>query len=190
MPNRYWAEALSHAMYLINATPTKANVDGLLPYHAWHGQSPPAHSLRVFGAHGTMVVPGRHKTKLQTCTVDVWFLGNHPTLTATYQVLIMATGCIMHLCNVVFSELIAATVATTLLAPPDHRRVFDPLQYDHSVIFPQLFDPSSMADRGEHETSTIVSSDIIPSDIISSDIIPSDFIHTDSPVTPPPLIKT
>jgi hypothetical protein len=84
MPNHYWAEASSHTMYLINATPTKANVDGLLPYHAWHGQSPPAHSLCVFGAHGTMVAPGKHKTKLQTHTVNVHFLGNHPTSTATY----------------------------------------------------------------------------------------------------------
>jgi hypothetical protein len=37
MPNHYWAEVSSHVMYLINATPTKANVDSLLPYHMWHG---------------------------------------------------------------------------------------------------------------------------------------------------------
>jgi hypothetical protein len=45
MTNHYWAEASQHMTYLINVTPTKANMDSLSPYHTWHGLSPPTHSL-------------------------------------------------------------------------------------------------------------------------------------------------
>lgn len=47
-PNRFWAEALSMAVYLRNQSPTKA-VEGMTPFQAWTAEKPNEEHLRVFG---------------------------------------------------------------------------------------------------------------------------------------------
>ena len=47
LPHRFWAEALSTAVYLRNRSPTKA-VKGMTPFEAWTGEKPNAEHLRVF----------------------------------------------------------------------------------------------------------------------------------------------
>uniref|UniRef100_A0A1X7VM16 Integrase catalytic domain-containing protein n=1 Tax=Amphimedon queenslandica TaxID=400682 RepID=A0A1X7VM16_AMPQE len=46
IPQRFWAEALSTAVYLRNRSPTKS-VDGLTPYEAWSGRKPSVNHLSV-----------------------------------------------------------------------------------------------------------------------------------------------
>ena len=48
LPQKFWAEALSTAVYLRNRSPTKA-VNDMTPYEAWTGEKPRVDHLRVFG---------------------------------------------------------------------------------------------------------------------------------------------
>ena len=48
LPHRFWAEALSTAVYLRNRSPTMA-VKGMTPFEAWTGEKPNVEHLRVFG---------------------------------------------------------------------------------------------------------------------------------------------
>lgn len=48
LPNRFWAEVVVMAVYIINISPTKA-VIGKTPYQAWFGTKPYMNHLRVFG---------------------------------------------------------------------------------------------------------------------------------------------
>ena len=45
LPNQYWAEAVSTAVYILNRSPTKA-VRDKTPYKAWHGRKPHVSSSR------------------------------------------------------------------------------------------------------------------------------------------------
>ena len=47
LSNFLWAEAISHANYLINITPTRANL-GLIPYQFLHDNKPQLSHLRIF----------------------------------------------------------------------------------------------------------------------------------------------
>jgi hypothetical protein len=59
MPGKFWREAVSTAVYLLNRSPTKS-IKGMTPYEAWHGRKPSVHHLRTFGcvAHVKKVGPG------------------------------------------------------------------------------------------------------------------------------------
>ena len=47
LPHRFWAEALSTAVYLRNRSPAMA-VKGMTPFEAWAGEKPNVGHLRVF----------------------------------------------------------------------------------------------------------------------------------------------
>ena len=59
MPARFWGEAVTTAVYLLNRAPTKS-VKGMTPYEAWHGRKPTVQHMRTFGcvAHVKRVGPG------------------------------------------------------------------------------------------------------------------------------------
>lgn len=48
LPNEFWAEAVSTAVYLENLTPI-ASQNFFSPYELWHKKAPPYNHLRVFG---------------------------------------------------------------------------------------------------------------------------------------------
>ena len=48
LPKKFWAEAMSTAVYLQNQSPTKA-VKGMTPHEAFHGNKLNVKNLRVFG---------------------------------------------------------------------------------------------------------------------------------------------
>ena len=48
LPHKFWAEAVSTAVYLQNRSPTKA-VDGMTPFETWKKKRPSVSHLRVFG---------------------------------------------------------------------------------------------------------------------------------------------
>ena len=48
LPPKFWAEALSTAVYLRNRSPTKS-VEGMTPFEAWMGEKPNVEHLRTFG---------------------------------------------------------------------------------------------------------------------------------------------
>lgn len=70
LPNKFWAEAISTAVYLRNRCPTKA-VKGMTPYESWHGEKPKVEHLRVFGCDAYAHIPkderGKFDPKARKC---------------------------------------------------------------------------------------------------------------------------
>jgi len=62
LSKKYWAFAVSVAVYLKNRTPTRSVV-GKTPYEAWHGRKPSLKHLRVFGCLAFVHVP-KEKQKM------------------------------------------------------------------------------------------------------------------------------
>ena len=48
LPKKFWAEALTTAVYFRNRSPTKA-VTGMTPFEAWTGEKPSVDHLHTFG---------------------------------------------------------------------------------------------------------------------------------------------
>jgi hypothetical protein len=46
VPSKYWGEAISTTVYLLNRSPTKS-LDEKTPYEAWHGERPRVDHLRT-----------------------------------------------------------------------------------------------------------------------------------------------
>ena len=63
LPYRFWAEALSTAVYLRNRSPIKA-VDGITPSEAWTGKKPDVAHMRVFGCEAYAHIPKDERRKL------------------------------------------------------------------------------------------------------------------------------
>ena len=74
LPHRFWAEALSTAVYLRNRSPTKA-LEGITPFEAWHGRKPDVSALRVFGCCAYVHIPKVERRKLDVKTRKCILLG-------------------------------------------------------------------------------------------------------------------
>lgn len=74
VPNRFWGEAVTTAVFILNRAPTKA-VEGKTPYEAWYGERPTVNFFRTFGcvAHVKVVKP--NLKKLEDRSVPMVFLG-------------------------------------------------------------------------------------------------------------------
>lgn len=47
IPEEFWGEAVTMAVFLLNRSPTKS-LDGVTPFRAWHRRKPNVHFLRTF----------------------------------------------------------------------------------------------------------------------------------------------
>ena len=74
LPHRFWAEALSTAVYLRNRSPTTA-VKGKTPFEAWTGQKPNVGHLRVFGCAAYAHVAKDERRKLDAKSRKCVLLG-------------------------------------------------------------------------------------------------------------------
>ncbi|KAJ9554040.1 hypothetical protein OSB04_018085 [Centaurea solstitialis] len=63
VPNYFWGEAVRHATFIINRTPTRALV-GVTPYEKFYGETPDLKDLRVFGCVAYERVVSKHLKKL------------------------------------------------------------------------------------------------------------------------------
>ncbi|GKC09196.1 zinc finger, CCHC-type containing protein [Tanacetum coccineum] len=63
MPQNFWAEAVRHAIYILNSVPTKA-LEDITPYEAIKRRKPNLEKLRVFGCIAYAKVPSQRLTKL------------------------------------------------------------------------------------------------------------------------------
>ena len=75
LPHKFWAEAISTAVYLRNRCPTKA-VKGMTPYEAWHGKKPKVEHLRVFGCDAYAHIPKDERSKLDSKARKCILLGH------------------------------------------------------------------------------------------------------------------
>jgi transposase InsO family protein len=62
VPTKFWGEAVTMVVYLLNRG-TMKSVAGKMPYEAWHGRHPSVQHLRVFGcvAHVKVTRPNLKK---------------------------------------------------------------------------------------------------------------------------------
>ena len=74
LPPKFWAEALSTAVYLHNRSPTKA-VSGMTPQEAWTGEKPSVDHLRVFGCQSYAYIPKDERKKLDSKSKKCVLLG-------------------------------------------------------------------------------------------------------------------
>lgn len=85
MPSVMWAEAIRHAVYVLNRLPTRA-LSGQTPYEAWMGYKPDIGHIRVFGCVVYMKVRGDNVKKLDDRSLMVVNLGKEPG-TKAYRLL-------------------------------------------------------------------------------------------------------
>ena len=74
IPGRFWAEAVRHAVYLLNRLPTKA-MGYRTPYEAWNGKRPHLGHLRIFGCKGHVKTVKPHLKKLEDRSVPMVYFG-------------------------------------------------------------------------------------------------------------------
>ncbi|GKA47796.1 zinc finger, CCHC-type containing protein [Tanacetum coccineum] len=75
MPQNFWAEAVRHAIYILNSVPTKA-LEDITPYEAIKRRKPNLEKLRVFGCIAYAKVPSQHLMKLDDRSSIMVYLGN------------------------------------------------------------------------------------------------------------------
>ena len=102
LPHRFWAEALSTAVYLRNRSPTKA-LEGVTPYEAWSGTKPNVSSLRVFGCSAYAHVPKAERRKLDSKTRKCVLLG-YGANQKGYRLYDLGHMKVIHSRDVVFDE--------------------------------------------------------------------------------------
>ena len=74
LPQRFWGEALSTAVYVANRSPTSAITE--TPYERWNeGLKPDVSNLRVFGCDAYMHVPDEKRKKLDRKSLKCVFVG-------------------------------------------------------------------------------------------------------------------
>nr|GEY93855.1 zinc finger, CCHC-type [Tanacetum cinerariifolium] len=75
MPQNFWAEAVRHAIYILNSVPTKA-LEDITPYEAIKRRKPNLENLRVFGCIAYAKVLSQRLTELDDRSIRMVYLGN------------------------------------------------------------------------------------------------------------------
>ncbi|GJT89188.1 zinc finger, CCHC-type containing protein [Tanacetum coccineum] len=75
MPQNFWAEAVRHAIYILNSVPTKA-LEDITPYEAIKQRKPNLEKLRVCSCIAYAKVPSQRLTKLDDRSSRMVYLGN------------------------------------------------------------------------------------------------------------------
>jgi len=75
MPQNFWAEAIRHAIYILNSVSTRA-LEDITPYEAIKKRKPNLETLKVFGYIAYAKVPSQHLTKLDDRSNKMVYLGS------------------------------------------------------------------------------------------------------------------
>ncbi|GKE62796.1 ribonuclease H-like domain, reverse transcriptase, RNA-dependent DNA polymerase [Tanacetum coccineum] len=75
MPQNVWAEAVRHAIYILNSVPTKA-LEDITPHAAIKQRKSNLENLRIFSCIAYAKVPSQHLTKLDDRSIKMVYLGN------------------------------------------------------------------------------------------------------------------
>ena len=102
VPARFWGEAVTTAVYLLNRATTKS-VSGMTPYEAWYGRRPNVQHLGTFGCVAHVKVTRPNTKKLNDRSVPMVFLGYEPG-SAAYRVFHPPSGRAHVSRDVVFNE--------------------------------------------------------------------------------------
>jgi hypothetical protein len=74
VPGRFWGEAVSIAVHILNRVPTRS-LQGITPYEAWHNKKPKVDYLRTFGCVAHVKKVGTGVTKLTDRSTKMVFIG-------------------------------------------------------------------------------------------------------------------
>jgi len=74
MSEEFWAEAVNHASYLVNMSPSTA-IDLQIPEEIWRGVSVDYSTLRIFGCPACSFVDGPKRNKLEFKSKKCIFIG-------------------------------------------------------------------------------------------------------------------
>ena len=74
MPARFWGEAVTTAVFILNRTTTKA-LKGKTSFDAWYGRKPSVSFLRTFGCISHVRKTKLNFTKLEDRSTPMVFLG-------------------------------------------------------------------------------------------------------------------
>lgn len=102
LPHKFWAEAVSTAVYLRNRCPTNA-VKGKTPYEAWYGEKPKVEKLRVFGCDAYSHIPKDERSKFDSKARKCILLG-YGQETKGYRLFDPIQGKVIHSRDVRFNE--------------------------------------------------------------------------------------
>lgn len=102
LPQRFWAEALSTAMYLRNRSPTKAVVEAT-PYEVWTGEKPTFSHIHRFGCTAYCHVAKDERQKLDFKANRCIFLG-YGTDVKGFRVYDYSKSKVLHNRDVIFNE--------------------------------------------------------------------------------------
>ncbi|KAH9096323.1 hypothetical protein Ae201684P_009555 [Aphanomyces euteiches] len=101
-PLRFWAEAVSHAMYLWNRT-YSASTPGTTPFEKLWKSKPDLGNLRIFGCEAYAHVESHQRTKFASKTIRAMYLGHEPNVKG-YRLYTSSPERIIVSRNVVFNE--------------------------------------------------------------------------------------
>jgi hypothetical protein len=74
LPSFLWDEAISHAVYIRNRSPTRA-LNGKTPYEAWTGKKPDVSHFREFGCDVWVLDEDKNRSKLEPKSRKMVFVG-------------------------------------------------------------------------------------------------------------------
>ena len=102
MPRKFWAEALSTAVFLRNRSPTTA-VPGMTPYEAMMGERPDVANLKTFGCTCYAHIPKDERKKLDPKSRKCLFLG-YGDCVKGYRLYDINRSKVIHCRDVIFNE--------------------------------------------------------------------------------------
>lgn len=102
LPNNFWAEAITNAVYLLNISPTRA-VLHQTPYEAWKGIKPQVSHLKSFGCVAYTLLPSQERGKLDEKSLKCIFIGYYAQSKA-YRLYNPVGGKVIISINVIFDE--------------------------------------------------------------------------------------
>jgi transposase InsO family protein len=103
LPGKFWGEAVTNAVYVLNRATTKGNDGGKTPYQLWTGCTPAVHHLRAFGCVAHVKVTAPHLKKLDDRSKPMIFVGYEPSSKA-YRVYDPSTRRVHVSRDVIFDE--------------------------------------------------------------------------------------
>lgn len=77
LPPKFWGEAVTTAVYVLNRSATKS-LENMTPFEAWYGKKPAVHHLRTFGCIVHVKLPAANLKKLDDRSKPMIFVGYEP----------------------------------------------------------------------------------------------------------------
>ena len=105
MPVRFWGEAVTTTVFILNSAPTKA-LKGKTPFEAWHGRKSNVSFLRTFGCVGHVRNTKPHLGKLEDRSTPMVLL-SYAEGTKAYQLYDPCGGKVLVSHDIVFDEKVA-----------------------------------------------------------------------------------